>query len=288
MPKTLFTNAFPTIGLPAKVLYAMILDRLSLSEKNNWKDPNRDTFALFSREEMARFLGVSRPTATKALGELKAAGLIREVSQGKNRPTRLYIEGKNLSFTAEAEGKEVSLTNDPEGKNFSSEGKIFSSEGKEFAPSNLKEQLNLVTLKKESTAPSCAVAEPSNAVSISPDRQNDEVPYEQIVELYLRYCPCMPKVGKIREETKKKIRARWQECQDLDAWTDYFKKAGQSDFLNGRSGKNYRANFTWLLSRDNMAKVLDGRYDNDDYPYWAARERQIALDAQELQYKEVT
>ncbi|WP_288925387.1 hypothetical protein, partial [Aminobacterium colombiense] len=49
---------------------------------------------------------------------------------------RLYIEGKNLSFTAEAEGKE-------------------------FAPSNLKEQLNLVTLKKESTAPSCAVAEPS-------------------------------------------------------------------------------------------------------------------------------
>jgi len=143
LPKALFTDNYPSMGLPAKVLYAMISDRLSLSEKNRWTDENGDIFALFAREEMAAALNISRPTATRALAELKGAGLIREVSTGRNRPSRLYaVEGNFLTDRKIlTDRKKVS-----DSKHFPTEGKNFSSEGKKLYTSNLNKQPESVTI----------------------------------------------------------------------------------------------------------------------------------------------
>lgn len=39
-------------------------------------------------------------------------------------------------------------------------------------------------------------------------------------------------------------------------------KALQSDFLNGKNGKGFVANFDWIIRPNNFVKVRDGNYDN--------------------------
>ena len=41
-----------------------------------------------------------------------------------------------------------------------------------------------------------------------------------------------------------------------------FRKAEASSFLKGANGHNWKATFDWLIKDSNMAKVLDGNYDD--------------------------
>ena len=41
-----------------------------------------------------------------------------------------------------------------------------------------------------------------------------------------------------------------------------FIKAEASSFLKGRNDRNWIASFDWLIKDANMAKVLDGNYDD--------------------------
>ena len=49
----------------------------------------------------------------------------------------------------------------------------------------------------------------------------------------------------------------------LDDFKKVFEKAEQSDFLKGNNSRNWSANFDWLIKEDNMAKVLEGKYDKN-------------------------
>ena len=39
-------------------------------------------------------------------------------------------------------------------------------------------------------------------------------------------------------------------------------KAQSSDFLRGKNARNWTANFDWMIKDANIAKILDGNYDN--------------------------
>ena len=43
-------------------------------------------------------------------------------------------------------------------------------------------------------------------------------------------------------------------------------KAQASDFLRGSNDKNWSADFDWMIADANMAKILDGNYDNSKRP----------------------
>ena len=45
-----------------------------------------------------------------------------------------------------------------------------------------------------------------------------------------------------------------------------FRKAENSDFLKGKNNRNWQANFDWIIKDANMAKILDGNYDNHEKP----------------------
>ena len=47
--------------------------------------------------------------------------------------------------------------------------------------------------------------------------------------------------------------------EDLE---EAFRKAEASDFLRGKNGRNWQANFDWIMKDRNLAKILDGNYDN--------------------------
>jgi hypothetical protein len=82
------------------------------------------------------------------------------------------------------------------------------------------------------------------------------------VAAYNELCPSLPRTD--GENARVSIRARWRERKDrqnLDWWKLYFARAEASDWLAGRS-KDWRAALSWLVAPKNMAKVLEGMYDN--------------------------
>ena len=93
LPQWLFDPEYKDMSLRAKVVYALIFDRRSLSLENNWYDKNGDIYMYFTNQQMMEKLNCSEKTIISSKKELEKYGLIREVRQGVNRPNRLYING---------------------------------------------------------------------------------------------------------------------------------------------------------------------------------------------------
>lgn len=92
LPKELFINEkYKHINSDAKLLYALLLDRKELSRSNGWVDKENQIYLLYSRDNIADMLGISRPTATKAFKQLIQSELIIEERQGLNKPNKIYV-----------------------------------------------------------------------------------------------------------------------------------------------------------------------------------------------------
>ena len=86
--------------------------------------------------------------------------------------------------------------------------------------------------------------------------------YIDIVTLYNQICVSFPRVTKISEKRKKAINARLKHYK-IEEIIRCFELAEQSDFLKGSNNRNWTADFDWLLKDSNIAKVLDGKYNQN-------------------------
>ena len=92
----------------------------------------------------------------------------------------------------------------------------------------------------------------------------DPTPYKAIVELYHEICKSYPSLRNVSENRKKAIAARWKEYRhDLDIFRELFTLAEASPFLKGKNPRNWAADFNWLMNSENMAKVLEGNYNDE-------------------------
>lgn len=98
-PKALFTEPnFRELSTDAKVLYGILLDRMSLSLKNQWLDAQNKVYIIFTVEEIMDALNCANQKATRLMVELeKQAGLIERKRQGLGRPNLIYV--KNFAAT---------------------------------------------------------------------------------------------------------------------------------------------------------------------------------------------
>ena len=99
IPKALFTEPnFRELSTDAKVLYGILLDRMSLSLKNQWLDAQNKVYIIFTVEEIMDGLNCANQKATRLMVELeKQAGLIERKRQGLGRPNLIYV--KNFAAT---------------------------------------------------------------------------------------------------------------------------------------------------------------------------------------------
>ena len=112
---------------------------------------------------------------------------------------------------------------------------------------------------------------------IETDKERD-INYQLIADMYNATCVSFPKVTSLSEARKKAIRARMRKYK-VEDFDRLFRMTEGSDFLKGANGKNWSATFDWLISDKNMAKVLDGNYNNRDRPVEEDLKRKKMLQA---------
>ena len=86
IPKILFT---------AKVLYGLLLDRMSLSIKNRWFDEEDRVYIIFTVEEIAELMNCGTQKAVRLLKELdseKGIGLVEKRRLGLGKPNVIYVK----------------------------------------------------------------------------------------------------------------------------------------------------------------------------------------------------
>ena len=99
VPKTLLTDSrYKGVSIEAKVLYGLLLDRMSLSVRNGWMDKDRRVYIYFTQEDAMALMNCGKDKATRLFRELDQGGigLIERKKQGQGRPTRIYVKNFTL------------------------------------------------------------------------------------------------------------------------------------------------------------------------------------------------
>lgn len=96
VPRLLITSPrFKGLSTDAKLLYGMLLDRMSLSAKNGWYDEQSRVYIYYTADEIRTDMGCGNDKALKLLSELdtkKGVGLIERIKQGQGKPTKIYVK----------------------------------------------------------------------------------------------------------------------------------------------------------------------------------------------------
>jgi len=156
-------------------------------------------------------------------------------------------------------------------------------------------------IDKSSDKSSYSKTTPSSYVAISDkeeereeekelDIKKEKINYQLIADMYNETCVSFPRLKSLSESRKKAIKARLKTYTEDDFKT-LFVKAEASSFLKGKNDRNWTATFDWLIKDSNMAKVLDGNYDEQKgrkeiVPAWMSKEerKQEALKRREAAF----
>lgn len=94
-------------------------------------------------------------------------------------------------------------------------------------------------------------------------------PFQDIADFWNSKCgDFLPKIQKLSEARKQKIKARLTEFGESDAWMptieNIFNQIASSDFLRGENSHNWQATFDWVFENPkNWVKIIEGNYDNN-------------------------
>ena len=96
IPKILITSQFfKKVSDSAKLLYGLMLDRMSLSIRNGWLDDDNRAYIFFTTNDVMEQMCCGTEKATKMLTELdseKGIGLIERVKQGQGKTAIIYLK----------------------------------------------------------------------------------------------------------------------------------------------------------------------------------------------------
>ena len=126
IPKLLFTEEyFSSLSCEAKVLYGLMLDRMSLSLKNKWFDEQNRAYIIFTIEDVMELLNCKSQKAVKIMKELDAEegiGLIEKIRQGFGKPNIIYV--KNFMIK-EAEEQQQQVQENEQPKNCENQNSVI-------------------------------------------------------------------------------------------------------------------------------------------------------------------
>ena len=87
-------------------------------------------------------------------------------------------------------------------------------------------------------------------------------PFKKIMELYHQICVSYPRIEDIEGERKKAVAARWRKYGDIAVFERVFRIAQASSFMKGENGRDWHADFDWMMRPSNIVKILEHKYDD--------------------------
>lgn len=118
-PKVLFTDKehFGGLSNEAKLLYGLLLERMSLSRKNNWIDAHNRVYIIFPIDEIAEIMGVCHEKALNILKELdeqNGIGLVKKKRRGLGLPSILYVKNFIINGGVESSTEKSNNHSEPQ------------------------------------------------------------------------------------------------------------------------------------------------------------------------------
>jgi len=108
IPKALFSEEkYQDLSSDAKILYSLMLDRMSLSLRNQWLDEQQRVYVYFSQKEAQEVLGCGHNKTNALFADLAKVGLIQRKRQGLGRPGMIYV--MKFSTNDKQEGTQIFL-----------------------------------------------------------------------------------------------------------------------------------------------------------------------------------
>ena len=83
---------FAGLSAYAKLLYSVLLDRMSLSSKNGWFDEENRVYIVYPVTEAQEDLGIGKKKAMEVIAELVEFGLLEKKRRGQGLPSLLYVK----------------------------------------------------------------------------------------------------------------------------------------------------------------------------------------------------
>lgn len=153
-PRVLLDAPFNRLSSDAKLLYALLLDRLSYSEKNGLADESGQEYVIYTINQVCDALGCKRDKAMRLLRHLEAIGLISRQKLGRNRPDRIYVHTDILDRTPapKKQRQEHTTSHSRTSQNATSGSrKIATSEVAEYDPIKTKTNKTILTKNQSIT-----------------------------------------------------------------------------------------------------------------------------------------
>ena len=164
IPKILFTaECFKTISCEAKVLYGLLLDRMSLSIKNRWFDEEDRVYIIFTVEEIAELMNCGTQKAVRLLKELdseKGIGLVEKRRLGLGKPNVIYVKNFMVKQPEKEEKEPEKPVNTQNCENHNS--RVVKTTIQECAESQFKNDENHNSGIVKITTPECPKSQSNN------------------------------------------------------------------------------------------------------------------------------
>ena len=92
LPRVFLTSElYSDISTEVKVLYGLMLDRVALSMRNGWREPDGRVFIYFTLNDVKRMLNVGKNKAVSLFQQMEKLDLIRRRKQGQGKPARVFV-----------------------------------------------------------------------------------------------------------------------------------------------------------------------------------------------------
>ena len=116
IPRVLIQDPrFKQVSTDAKLLYGLMLDRMSLSMKNGWLDEENRVYIIYTLENIMEDLNCEKDKGVKILAELdtvKGIGLIERKKRGLGKPSFIYVKNFMSAKVSTEEGQSLSKVNE--------------------------------------------------------------------------------------------------------------------------------------------------------------------------------
>lgn len=205
IPQVFFTDEqFVSMSCEAKILYGLMLNRMSLSMKNEWLDDENRVYIIYTVEDVMETMSCAKAKAVKTIKELEDMKLIEKNRRGFGQPTLIYVknfiskenkQANDSSVGSKIELHEVSKSNFTEFENQTSLG--LKNELNEVLNSNPnKKDISNIDLSNKNNN-----VHPDARSEKEEQKKNAEELFERLWSLY----PSKKGKGKVSQTIKMKL-----------------------------------------------------------------------------------